>query len=94
MTRGVLPDRQASKRARMPPGSKRASFCLRSASALTFLAWRQPRPQKLVSIVAHNVINIGEIERQVLLDDFLGGSAVAKSPDYGVQRYPRSADSN
>jgi hypothetical protein len=35
-------------------------------------------------IVADNVVNIGEIERRVLLDDFLGGSAVAKSAHYGV----------
>jgi hypothetical protein len=35
-------------------------------------------------IVADHVVNIGKIERRVLLDNFLGGSAVAKSPHHGV----------
>jgi hypothetical protein len=35
-------------------------------------------------IVADNVVNIGKIERRVLLNDFFGGSAVAKSTHYGV----------
>ena len=40
MAYGVPPGRRASRRARTPWGSKRASFCFRSAAAPAFLDWR------------------------------------------------------
>jgi hypothetical protein len=35
-------------------------------------------------VVADDVINIGQIKRGILLDDFLGRSAIAKSPYHRV----------